>query len=105
MKRKTIIICLIVLIIAVLWISGVIPMFILKTIGARNMQKEYPEWKLKFESAEYDEAFGDYLITMIDLDGNRRSCLIGPEWFPRSLGQGSFALHEEYSNWCRENGK
>ena len=65
MKRKTIIICLIVFIIAVLWISGVIPMFILKTIGARNMQKEYPEWKLKFVSAEYDEAFGDYLIKII----------------------------------------
>lgn len=97
MKKRMIIVAIIVILILVLEISGIIPKQIGIIYGTWYMNKNFPEWQLKFVNIEYAKYFGDYSITFIDKNGNRRGCLIGPKYFPVFMGQGIFGMTEEYS--------
>lgn len=97
MKKKIIISILIVTIIIIfLWGSGIIPKQIGRIYGTYKMNKEFPKWQLEYENITWVKYFGDYSISFIDKNGNKRTCLIGPKYFPISLGQGMFGLREEY---------
>ena len=98
MNKKTRIILLVVcfILIIVLWYLGIIPKQIGKIYGTYYMYRHFPEWKVKYEYIEWDKYFGSYVISFIDKNGDNRGCLIGPKYFPVSMGQGIFALEEEY---------
>ena len=46
---------------------------------------------------EWADVYGDYLITFKGIDENTYSCVIGPKYFPVSMGQGLFAIESDYT--------
>ncbi len=99
MKKKLWLIAIVAfLMVVLLWFTGVIPMQIAKISGTNYVNKHFPEMQLKCVGVEYADAFGDYLITFKDKDGNTYSCVIGPPFFPTSLGQGLFEIQEYYAD-------
>jgi len=97
-KKKWVIPVVIVCITAVLWFTGVIPQQIARISGTRYVNEHFPEMQLKCVNVEYASVFGDYLITFEDKDKNIYSCVIGPDLFPISLGQGLFEIQEYYAD-------
>ena len=83
--------------IAVLWLGGIIPKQIAKISGTNYVNKHFPEMQLECTGVEWASVYGDYLITFQDTDENIYSCVIGPSFFPTSLGQGLFAIESEYA--------
>lgn len=63
------------------------------------MKRHFPEMEMEYVSVEYSDAFGDYLISFRDKNGAIYSCVIGPEFFPISLGQGLAAVRGSYELW------
>ena len=98
MKKKLWLIPVVaIIIIATLWLTGVIPMQIAKISGTSYVEEHFPEMQLECVGVEYANVFGDYLIEFKDKDGNTYSCVIGPSLFPCSLGQGLFAIEDYYA--------
>lgn len=98
-KIKWIIPVLLIALVAVLWFSGVIPKQIAKTAGTNYVNEHFPKMELKCTGVEYANVFGDYLISFEDKDGSTYSCVIGPQLFPISLGQGLFAIEQYYAEY------
>ena len=95
MKKIGLLLLVFVLLIsAVLWGSGVIPRQIGKTFGIKEVQKQFPEKDLQFERIEWSKFHRDYIITFTDSYGASYSYVIGPYWFPYSLGQGNVTIEE-----------
>ena len=84
-------------IVAALWIGGIIPKQIAKTSGTNYVKKHFPEMQLECVGVEWADVYGDYLITFQDSSDNTYSCVIGPSFFPTSLGQGLFAIEGYYA--------
>ncbi len=98
MKKKNVIISVLIVILLVLWFSGIAPKKIAQTSGTNYVDAHFPEMELVCVKVEYSEAFGDYLIEFKDKDKNLYSCVIGPKAFPCSLGQGLFAIESYYAD-------
>lgn len=96
-KKKWLIPAAVIAIVIVLWLAGIVPMQIAKSSGTSYVKKHFPEMQLEFVSVEYADVFGDYLIAFKDPKGEIYSCVIGPEFFPISMGQGLAAIEGEYS--------
>ena len=100
-KKKIVMITIIVaiLLIIVLWVNGIIPKQIAKVYGTIYMKTNFPKMQLEYANIEWNKYFGDYIITFKDKDDQSYGCVIGPKYFPVSIGQGIFAIEETY----REN--
>lgn len=96
MKKKVVLICSIVIILLVLWFSGIIPKQIGKIYGISYMKNNFPEMQLEFVDIEWNKYYGDYIISFKDKDGQTYSCVIGPKYLPISMGQGIFGIEEKY---------
>ena len=88
MKKKRLIPLIAFVVIAALWLTGVIPMQIAKISGTSYVRKQFPEMELECVGVEYAAVFGDYLIAFKDKNGNTYSCVIGPVLLPVTIGQG-----------------
>ncbi len=97
MKKKKVIISVLVIILSVLWLSGIAPKKIAQAWGTHYVNDRFPEMELVCVKVEYADAFGDYLIEFKDKDENLYSCVISPCVFPCSLGQGLFAIEDYYA--------
>ena len=95
-NKKWVIVILVIVLIAAMWLTGIIPKQIAKISGESYVKKHFPELQLKCVDVEYADVFGDYLIKFKDKDDNTYSCVIGPALFPTSLGQGLYAIQEYY---------
>ena len=96
-KKKLLIFVGIIGIVSLLWFGGLIPKQIAWIAGTRYVDTHFPEMKLECVRVEYSDAFGDYLIFFKSESGVEYSCVIRPEIFPVSLGQGLFALESDYA--------
>ena len=96
-KKKWVIPIVIIGVIIVLWFTGIIPKQIAKISGTSYVKEHFPEMQLECVGVEYADVFGDYLIEFKDKDGNTYSCVIGPKYFPVSMGQGLFAIESDYA--------
>lgn len=96
-KKKWIIPILIIGIIIVFWFTGIIPKQIAKLSGTNYVNKHFPEMQLECIDVEYADVYGDYLITFKGTNDNTYSCVIGPKYFPVSLGQGLFSIESDYT--------
>ncbi len=97
MKNKRWVVPLaVIIVIAVFWFSGVIPKQIAKIAGTSYVKEHFPQMKLECTGVEWADAFGDYLISFKGEDKKTYSCVIGPKFFPISLGQGLFAIQSDY---------
>ena len=97
-KRRNILIAIvcILIVILMLWISGIIPKKIAEIYGTYYLNKNFPKIQLEFERIEWSSAFGDYIITFKDENNKQYGFIIGPKYFPVSLGQGMFGFEENY---------
>ena len=98
MKRKKWLIPVLILAVAVaLWITGLIPKQIAKISASSYVKEHFPEMQLKCTDVEWAAVYGDYLVTFKSSFGDTYSCVIGPRYFPVSLGQGLFAIESDYA--------
>ena len=98
MKRKKWLIPVLILAVAVaLWITGLIPKQIAKTSASSYVNEHFPEMQLECTGVEWADVYGDYLVTFKSSFGDTYSCVIGPRFFPISLGQGLFSIESDYA--------
>ena len=102
-KAKFLIPVLVIIAIAMMWISGVIPKQIAKIAGTHYVDEHFPEMQMECVDVEYADVYGDYLIKFKDKDGNTYSCVISPYLCPTTVGQGLFAIEEYYTENYRTN--
>lgn len=81
---------------AVLWVGGVIPRQMAKAAGTNYVQEHFPEMQLVCTDVTWSRFHGDYLITFESAGGDTYGCVIGPKYFPVSMGQGLFAIESDY---------
>ncbi|OKZ56953.1 MAG: hypothetical protein BHV99_04730 [Clostridium sp. 26_21] len=103
MKKNLIIIGILVLVIIVLWFGGVIPKQIGKIYGIKYMKNNFPEMQLDYVNIEWNKYYGDYIITFKDKENGSYSCVIGPKYFPISIGQGLNVIMENYQEKYSSN--
>lgn len=100
MKNKKgiviVLISFIVLLIVILWGSGIIPKQIAKISSSIYLKKNFPKIELEYVDIEWVSSFGDYIIIFRDEDNGLHYFCIGPKYFPVNLGQGMFGFQEEY---------
>ena len=96
-KKKWVIPIVIIGVIMVLWFTGIIPKQIAKISGTTYVNEHFPEMQLECVGVEYADVYGDYLITFKGTNENTYSCVIGPKYFPVSMGQGLFAIESDYA--------
>lgn len=88
------VICIL-LFIFILWSSEIIPKQIARISSNIYLKKNFPKMQLEYESIEWNQSFGDYIIKYKG-DNELYSFCIGPKYFPINVGQGIFELEEEY---------
>ena len=96
-KKKWVIPIVIIGVIMVLWFTGIIPKQIAKISGTTYVNEYFPEMQLECVGVEYADVYEDYLITFKGTNENTYSCVIGPKYFPVSMGQGLFAIESDYA--------
>ncbi len=100
MKNKKWLICAVtVCIIAALWFGGVVPKQIAKIYGTSYVKEHFTEMRLVCTGIEWADAYGDYLIAFEGESGKVYRCVIGPRYFPVSLGQGLLAIEKDYAEY------
>lgn len=103
MKKILIIIGILVLVIIVLWFGGVIPKQIGKIYGIKYMKNNFPEMQFDYVNIEWNKYYGDYIIIFKDKENGSYSCVIGPKYFPISIGQGLNVIMENYQEKYSSN--
>lgn len=104
MKTKKLLIPIIIIgTISALWFTGIIPMQLAKISGQTYVNKYFPEMKLELTHVEYADALGDYLVTFKGANENTYSCVIGPKYLPLYMGQGLFAVENDYKEYYKDN--
>ena len=102
MKQKKWVIPIVIIgVLVVLWFAGIIPKQIAKSFGTSYVNNHFPEMQLECVGVEYADAYGDYLITFKGTNENTYSCVIGPTYFPVSIGQGLFAIESNYAEYYK----
>lgn len=95
-KEKWVLPIVIIGVIIVLWFTGIIPKQIAKVAGTDYVNENFPKMQLKCVGVEWAAVYGDYLITFKGTNEDTYSCVIGPKYFPISMGQGLFAIESDY---------
>lgn len=86
--------CIVLLIL--LWVGGIIPKQIAKSYSVDFMNTNYSEMKLEFIDVEWDDDYESYAVKFKDKESKTYRCLISPEYFPISLGQGIYEINNAY---------
>ena len=97
-KRKIIIIFIVLILIVIvgLWGNGIIPKRIARISASNYLEKNFPKMQLEYVDIEWSSSFGGYLIKFKDANNKTYSFIMNNKYFPISLGQGLFAIEEEY---------
>lgn len=106
MSKKKIIIAIIfiiLIIVASLWVGGIIPKQIAKIFGNSYMNNHFPEMQLKYVDIQWSKYHDDYIITFKDKDNNTYGCTISPKYFPITFGQGLNAIEQRYRESYKDN--
>lgn len=87
MKKNKIIIgnILVIMLIIVLWLTGVIPQMIGKQAAINYVKENHIEIDLTYKSIEYSTAYGDYIATFLDEAGNAYNFRLNSKYFPTSV--------------------
>ena len=98
-KKRIIMIAtiLIMIVILVLWISGIIPKQIARIFATNYLKKNFPKMQLECVSVEWSSSSGGYLITFKDENDEAYGFIMNNKYFPVRLGQGLFGFEEKYN--------
>lgn len=100
MNKKRMIMVAIVLsliIIVILWGSGIIPKKIAKISATNYLKKNFPKIQLEYVDIEWSSNFGGYSIKFKDENNEIYGFIMNNKYFPVTLGQGLFGFQEKYS--------
>ena len=67
------------------------------------MKNNFPEMQFDYVNIEWNKYYGDYIITFKDKENGSYSCVIGPKYFPISIGQGLNVIMENYQEKYSSN--
>lgn len=95
-KDKNIIIIFAVIIVLILWISGIIPKQIARISATNYLKKNFPKMNLEYVAIEWSTSFGGYNIRFKDKNNEMHSFIMNNKYFPINIGQGLFGFEEEY---------
>ena len=95
-KTITITIILIILIVVGLWIGGIIPKFIAKIAATNYLKNNFPKKQFEFVNIEWNSYLDGYSISFKDEKGQQIGFVMNNKYFPVSVGQGMFAIEEDY---------
>lgn len=97
-KKRTIIVAIIIILVVILglWISGIIPKQIAKICATNYLKKNFPKMQFEYVDIEWSSSFGGYSIKFEDEKGKEFGFIMNYKYFPISVGQGIFALEENY---------
>lgn len=91
--RKMIIIYIIILIL-MLWISGIVPKQIGKIIAINYVKKNYPDKKLAFLDIDYSPIHESYFVSFKSLDGRVYNFELYSKYLPVTVWFDPFSLIE-----------
>ena len=104
MKKKVLIVIIsIIILITILWITGIIPKQIGKIYGTKYIENNFPEMQLEYDNIEWNKYYGDYIITFKDRENQNYGCVIGTKYLPISIGQGINSIIETYQEKYSQN--
>jgi len=106
MNKKKIIIsisCIILLTVIGLWIGGVIPKAIAKTVATNYLKSNFPKKQFEYVGIEWNPYFDGYTIQFKDEKNKNVGFIMDGKYLPISVGQGRFALEEEYREEYGQN--
>ena len=97
-KKKIVIltIFLIILIVTGFWISGIIPKSIARIVATNYLKNNFPKKQFEYVGIEWSSAFDGYSIKFKDEKGKEVGFIMNNKYFPIDVGQGIFAIQEEY---------
>lgn len=96
-KKKIIItIILIILIVAGLWIGGIIPKFIARIVATNYLKNNFPKKQFEYVGIEWSSAFDGYTIRFKDEKEKEVGFIINGKYLPISVGQGMNAIEQNY---------
>lgn len=97
-KKRNIIVATIVilLIVLILWISGIIPKQIARISATYYLKKNLPKKQFEFVDIVWFSSFDGYSIKFKDENGKEFGFIMNNKYFPINPGQGTFALEESY---------
>lgn len=99
MKKKiTIIVTIIIILVIIfgLWISLIIPKQIARISATNYLKKHFPKIQFVYDNIEWSSTFGGYFINFKDNNEKTYGFIMNDKYFPISVGQGIFAIHETY---------
>lgn len=101
-RRIAIIIFTIVILIFILWISGITPKLIGKQIAIKYVEDNYKHMNLKYNYIEYSSAYGDYIVNFIDDINNSYNFRLNSKYFPTAIEYDSI-IQSVVSNNTKNN--
>ncbi|MCC5911288.1 MAG: hypothetical protein JJT76_12695 [Clostridiaceae bacterium] len=76
-KKITILITVVVLI-SILWGTGILPSRLCIYTATRYVESRYPEKEFQYSFIEYSSAHGDYFVHFIDKGGEQVAFMVSP---------------------------
>lgn len=104
-KEKIVIltIFLIILIVTGFWISGIIPKSIARIVATNYLKNNFPKKQFEYVGIEWSSAFDGYSIKFKDEKEKEVGFIMNNKYFPIDVGQGIFAIEEDYRKEFEEN--
>ena len=73
---------LLLILIVLMWISGVIPRYIAKATAIKYVEENYSHLNLEFNKIDYSKSHGSYFAVFKDLGGSIYSFQLETKYFP-----------------------
>ena len=104
-KKKiiSIIVSIILLTVIGLWIGGIIPKAIARTVATNYLKSNFPKKQFEYVGIEWNPYFDGYTIQFKDEKNKNVAFIIDGKYLPISVGQGKFALEEAYREEYGQN--
>lgn len=102
MRQKRQVLFSVLLVVAALWLSGLIPKYIGKMYGIYYTKNNFPKMELRFLSIEWSSKHEEYIIFFDDPTGESYSFTLGPKLLPIVVGQGESVIREKYMEFFSE---
>jgi len=101
-RNITIIICITIILIFILLVSGIIPKLIGKQIAIKYVEDNYKDMNLKYNYIEYSSAYGDYIVNFIDNNNKIYNFRLNSKYFPTAIEYDSI-IQSVVSNNTKNN--
>lgn len=78
LRKRIIIPISIVILLVILWLTGVIPTGLCILSATNYINKQYPNRSFDYSFIEYSKAHGEYFVHFVDKDGKKIALMVSP---------------------------